>query len=106
VIAHQILMAIPIRAHFFCRSIFRSGSINLHKSHSALHQTPGLKTLAAKWTDVFVVELIELTRGLATSPRKSVTSGTLSCILAASSHAAIRASSSAVPGTFCGMGSI
>ena len=68
VIAHEILMAIPVRSHFLRRGVFRP-AIDLHESRAALDEPTREDALAPKGADVFVFEVVELFRGLRLAPQ-------------------------------------
>ena len=61
-VAHDVLVAVPVRADFLRRGVFRAAE-DLHEAHAALDEPAGEQALAAERADVLVIELVELLRG-------------------------------------------
>ncbi len=66
-IAHEVLVAVPVRADLFGRSVLGSAE-DLDKAHAAFDEPTGQKALSAKGSLVLVVQVVELLRGCTLAP--------------------------------------
>ena len=60
-------MAVPVGSNFPGGGVF-GPTENLHEAHPAFDQSPSQKALAAKGTDVFIIQLKQFSGGLSFAP--------------------------------------